>query len=533
MSDRDNSDGLNPPLAGGHLGGNAELGQHQNLPRWYPHLGKRPAYHGNEEAFAWCIDGIGRAIQFVGAGAFVGVSLIHIASVNAGCVVEIPEGESRVPVCDERIYGIKPSSVLTTYNMVIGVGSTLLLPLLGAIIDYTPHRLLAGRVTSVLFVLLMIPQLLISYDTFGLTAILQILISFMGWAQTAITYAYLPELTADESKMNDYTKSYTMFFFSAMVIYLAVVIGGINLIGKSGDDIATARFGISLALLVNIVCLPIAWGPLFKDRPAMHELPPGQSIFTAGFVQLYRTSVKIRRNYRALMWFFIAIAFSDAGLQGTGTISITFWTDQLQFTAQESGIGVLLLLFGSVPGAVVANRVTRRYDPCTSSRAALIVLTITTIVYSIVIKDPSQKLLSYLITMGWGFGVGWKWTSDRVVTSFIIPEGQDAELMGVFLFAGQVLTWIPSFIYIVLNEAGVSPRYGVASLVFWFLLSYISYVLMGSYDNARIESGRGLVTAGEIDSTTSKEGTHKKRVELRQHESATDNMNPLSDPSSL
>ena len=522
MSDRDDADVQNPPLTQ-ESGGT----QPQNLPFWYPSIRKRPVYHGNEEAFAWCIDGMARAIQFVGAGAFVGVSLIHIATVNAGCAVEIPEGETRIPPCNERVYGIKPSSVLTTYNMVIGVGSTVLLPLLGAIVDYTPHRLLAGRITSALFVVLMIPQLLISYDTFVLTAILQILISIMGWAQTAITYAYLPELTEDENRMNDYTKSYTMFFFSGMVIYLAVVIGGINLMGRGGDDIATARFGISLALLVNIMFLPIAWGRLFKKRPAMHELPPGRSILTAGFVQLYDTSVKIKQKYRSLMWFFIAVAFSDAGLQGTGTISLTFWTDQLQFTAQESGIGVLLLLLGSVPGAVVANRVTRRYDPCISSKASLIILTVTTIVYVAIINDRSQKMLSYLITLGWGFGVGWKWTSDRVVTSFIIPPEQDAEMGGIFLFAGQVLTWIPSLVYILLNEAGVSPRYGVASLIFWFVASYICYVFMGSYENARVQSGRGLVTnEGETDNTPSNEA-HESIPKQRL---SSENTSPLADP---
>ena len=226
------------------------------------------------------------------------------------------------------------------------------------------------------------------------------------------------------------------------------------------------------------------------------------------------------------MWFFIAIAFSDAGMQGTGTISLTFWTDQLQFTAQESGIGVLLLLLGSVPGAVAANRVTKIYDPCTSSKVALIILTVTTIVYAAVVNDPSQKMISYLITLGWGFGVGWKWTSDRVVTSFIIPPDQDAEMGGIFLFAGQILTWIPSLIYILLNEAGIPPRYGVASLTFWFVVSYICYVFMGSYEDARIQSGRGLtVNEGENDDTTPNESN----TSTPKHRLSSENTTPLTD----
>jgi MFS transporter, UMF1 family len=474
------------------------------LPCWFPHICGRPVYHGNEEALAWCLDGIGRAIQFVGAGAFVGTALIAIASKNAGCETEPPEGETVVPPCHNRIYGIKPSSLLSTYTMVIGVSSTVLLPLLGAVIDHTPHRRLLGRIVSFLFVTLMIPQLWISYDSFVMTALFQVATSITGWAQTTITYAYLPELTDDEYKLNDYTKSYTMFFFSCMVLYLAVVIGAVGVLGKADDDIATARLGISVALAVNLCFLPIAWGRLFKNRPAMHQLQEGQSLWTAGFIQLHKTSKNIAKNYCALKWFYISIAFSDAGMQSIGAIALSFWSNVLQFSAQESGIGVLVILISSVPGAFVANRCTRRWDPVKSSMAALVLLTATCILYSALVYEPGQKALSYFLSFGFGFGIGWKWTNDRMLTSVIIPKGQDAELMGVFLFAGQVLNWMPALVYFLINESDISPRLGIASLCFWFGASFICYIMMGSYENARNEANRG---GGGVD------GEHDKEID--------------------
>jgi MFS-type transporter involved in bile tolerance (Atg22 family) len=180
----------------------------QPPPWWYPKFRGKPLYNSNPEALAWAMDSIGRAIQFVGAGAFFATALLRIAKEAAGCATEPPPGETLIPECDETIYGIKPSSLLTTYTMIVGVTSATMLPLMGAVIDYTPYRLRVGQVTSFIFCCLIFPQIFLTEDNFFAMAIIQVIVSVVGWAQTAITYAYLPELTDDELLLNDYTKSF-------------------------------------------------------------------------------------------------------------------------------------------------------------------------------------------------------------------------------------------------------------------------------------------------------------------------------------
>jgi MFS transporter, UMF1 family len=92
----------------------------------------------------------------------------------------------------------------------------------------------------------------------------------------------------------------------------------------------------------------------------------------------------------------------------------------------------------------------------------------------------------------WGTGVGWKWTCDRLTASSIIPAGQDTELMGVFLFAGQCISWLPPLVYTAINEAGVTQRIGVASLNVWLVISLLGYCLIGGYTTARSLSRRTL-----------------------------------------
>ena len=115
-----------------------------SLPRFYPHYwrkGQRHAvYNGNPEALGWALDVMGRAVTFIAAGAFLSTALITLAKQAAGCPTEPEPGSTSIPPCDKRVYGIRPSSLLTTYTIVVGIVSASLMPLMGAIVDYTRHR---------------------------------------------------------------------------------------------------------------------------------------------------------------------------------------------------------------------------------------------------------------------------------------------------------------------------------------------------------------------------------------------------------
>ena len=82
------------------------------------------------------------------------------------------------------------------------------------------------------------------------------------------------------------------------------------------------------------------------------------------------------------------------------------------------------------------------------------------------------------------FGRRRKYTGDRVLAAGLIPEGQDAELMGFYLFCGQIFAWAPSLVFTIMNEAGVSMRIGFGLLGVIFLGALFSYFMMGDYAEA-------------------------------------------------
>jgi Na+/melibiose symporter-like transporter len=213
-----------------------------------------------------------------------------------------------------------------------------------------------------------------------------------------------------------------------MLLYLLSVVGVAAALGL--NDVSTAQLGQAAAFVVSVVFLYLAWGTLMQKRQAAHPLSADQSLWLAGFVKVYRTSIHIYHNYSALMWCYISIACGGAAIQSLGTIMITYLTDTLNFSSTENGIAILVLLLGSIPGAYLASLATSLLNPVSSLLLNCTLLVANTITAAIILKGPGQQIETYILAFGWGIGTGWKWTTEPLLASAIIPEGQDAELMG-------------------------------------------------------------------------------------------------------
>jgi len=450
-----------------------------------------PPYGGNEEAFGWALDGIGRSVSFIASAVFVGTALLNLAKEAAGCETEIPEGETSLPECTGRIYGIRPSSILTTYSTVVGIISSALLPLVGSFIDHSRYRLQAGTYTALFVCVLLVPLIFVSEETWFGLAIILLILAFAGWVHTSIAFAYLPELTEDPDELVKFTASFTMIQYATTVIFLVFMIFLLSVLGLSDDEIAAARIAQSISTVVTSIVFGWAWTKCFGERPAFQAVPEGSTIWTAGFKKVCHSSIEIYRHYTALKWFFVGIAFGEAAGQSLATIAITYLTDVLLFNSTENGIAILVMFIGTVPGALLSKYCTNRLNPLWSAKIAVTIMTVNTALAAVLLTGPGQQIRTYIIGGIWGVGTGWKYTAERCIVCQVIPKGQDAELMGYYLFCGQILLWLPSLIFTILNENGVNMRIGIASVGAFFLIALVAYFIMGNYKEAMRVAAEG------------------------------------------
>lgn len=202
-----------------------------------------------------------------------------------------------------------------------------------------------------------------------------------------------------------------------MVLYLVTVMGIGTAFGLADDEISLARVASLVALVVSALLFSFAWVLLFRKRPATHSLPEGRSLLTAGFHQVYQTTTKIYKEYRALKFFYTSVVFGDAAIQSLAVIAITYVTDQLQFSSQEVGIAAILLLFGAIPGALVGALLNKKINPIRTSASAVVCMMVGISLAATFLTGPGQQSATYFFAFSWGVGTGWKATSDRILSA--------------------------------------------------------------------------------------------------------------------
>jgi MFS-type transporter involved in bile tolerance (Atg22 family) len=122
-------------------------------------------------------------------------ALMYFAKLEAGCEVELPDGANELPECNETIYGLKPSSMITSMASVLSLCMALLTPLMGALVDYSNHRRRIGRCVAFFIACTALPQLFISEHTWFPLTICFLIMTTGAMAHMLALHAYLPDVS--------------------------------------------------------------------------------------------------------------------------------------------------------------------------------------------------------------------------------------------------------------------------------------------------------------------------------------------------
>ena len=122
----------------------------------------------------------------MGTAVFVSSDLLRLAKEASGCFQyeEIANEE-----CHERVFGMRPSSILTNIVMVVGLLSAVLMPLIGSIIDHTKYRRAVGSFSAAFMSVMILIQMLIMEDLWFVAALLQVFVAFSYTVHLCATYA--------------------------------------------------------------------------------------------------------------------------------------------------------------------------------------------------------------------------------------------------------------------------------------------------------------------------------------------------------
>eukprot|EP00578_Thalassiosira_sp_NH16_P016440 CAMPEP_0181106120 /NCGR_PEP_ID=MMETSP1071-20121207/16361_1 /TAXON_ID=35127 /ORGANISM="Thalassiosira sp., Strain NH16" /LENGTH=561 /DNA_ID=CAMNT_0023189503 /DNA_START=142 /DNA_END=1827 /DNA_ORIENTATION=+ len=403
-------------------------------------------------------------------GSFVGAAMINLAVKDAG-------GPKNT------VYGIQASSILTVASLIVGITAGVTMPFVGALVDHTDHRKAMGSVSAFIVTAAVAFQLMLSEDTWFAIFILEVIGGYFLIMHQVCTMAYLPDLTHDLTAMGHYTARFMMNQYFVQGVFTTIVIG----VGYNLDNIGTAKVGAGLATGLGVIFFGYSWIFLFRKRPKLREIPEGSNIFTTGFKQIAVTTKHVFKEYKALKWFMIALLFSpEAGAGTVLAIAVTFLTVFVKMSVVEIAVVSLVMLFFNIPGAFVSKKMCVLMNPLNSFRCAEVMFAVVNGLIAITVTGSTQKdkyLMNFYAALI-GIAFGWMFPSQRTLAVALIPKGQETEIMGLISFFGQIVGWLPVFVFTAMNQNGVSMRWGLGSVSLFLLTSCAITFLCGSYDDA-------------------------------------------------
>jgi len=384
------------------------------------------SFYGNKEAKGTNYGGIARGAISM-SNVYLANSMIHLACKAAGGFD--PEGKRCVN--DQlMIYGMKPAALISNIAVAASVLSSLMMPLFGAIIDYTPHRKWVGVGTAAVLTIITGIQIATVDSTWFVMAVLQAIIFMFYQVQIMSLFAYYPEMARDvgEERMNSFssTWSFSQFLSQAGV---NVIILACSITFKLGP-VHTSMVSQGVVMAFCLVFLSMCW-TMMPKRPHKHVLPKGDSLVFTGFKQNVRTFKKIITHYKiGLRWFLMSTIFGEAAASAVGTTAVVFLQLNLGLSPSQIGIFFEVSLLGVVAGTKLGSLVTKMTNPKISLILSELGLGVVVGCGVWAVQDARIKELTSI----WGFCIGiflgWFYPAENMFYSMCVPLNQEAEISG-------------------------------------------------------------------------------------------------------
>jgi len=382
------------------------------------------------------------------------------------------------------VYGFKPSSLITNIGTMTGILSALLVPFIGAVIDCTDHRRKIGVLAALTMIVFQATQIFTFQSTWVFMAILQGVNGFIYNVQTLAAYSYLPGIATavGPTTMIKYTAEYAVVMFSMEAFYLVLCLGIGIALGLGDNNEATARLGQGVNVIVSGLLYYFAW-KFFTSAPARRCLNEGESIVTAGFIQVFRTAKGIKNHYSSTLgYFLLAVMFCDAGHGAFTLIAVTYLAEVCNIKGQQLGFIFLLILLSTIPGSYFGAWVSKKTSPKTSIQIQLISIISFNFVAFLTMTNPEPEFLPYLYGSIWGMLLGWFYPAETAIFSMVQPKGQESELTGIFMYSAQILSWLPTLVFTIMNESDIHMKWGGMFINVYFLIALWLFQLMAPWE---------------------------------------------------
>lgn len=359
-----------------------------------------------------------------------------------------------------------------------------LLPVLGAIADYSPRkkRLLAactcigaGATMAMFFLeggryLLGGALFLISNLTFGACVVLY--------------NSFLPEIAPSQERDAVSSKGWGIGYLGGGILL------ALNLLLYRNAK----SWGLDEGLAVRVSLWSAgAWWLLFaiiplvklRNRPPAKRVEEGRSLLGAGFGQLFRTIGELRRRPQTLRFLVAFLIYHDA-IQAVITLSGQYGADYLKIPMSSLTLAILMVQFVAFGGAMAFQRIAGWIGAKRAVEWSLVVWT-GLMVAIFAVKTTGHY---FLAAAGVAIVMGGSQALSRSLYSQMIPRGKEAEYFSLYEISDKGTSWLAPLTYGLTLQFTGSYQLAILSLIVYFVAGLLVLVKV-DVPRASAEAARG------------------------------------------
>jgi Permeases of the major facilitator superfamily len=425
--------------------------------------------NNKREIFGWAMyDWANSAFSTTIGTVFLGP---YVASLAAAAGQAYPDGMARlfgIPIAPDSFF---------PYCISISVGlQVFILPMLGAIADYSHMRKQMMRLFATLGAILTILMFFITGPVWWLGGLLFILANLAFGAALVFYDSYLPDIASEDRRDSVSSFGWAMGYLGDALL-LILNLGLYLFHDKLG-------MGTAMAIRINLASAGVWWLSFsyftwvrLRPRYASKQLPKGETYFHVGFRQLGGTLKELGR-YPETIKFLAAYLLYNDGIQTVISVSSTFAAAPLI----RGGIGldqstltivILMIQFMAFFGALLWGRLAKWVG---AKRAVLISLVIWSAVVIFAyggLKGDTVVLQFFILGACIALVLGGSQAISRSLYAQIIPAEKQAEYFSFYEVSDRGTSWIGPLVFGLVNQIFGNLRPAIFSLIVFFIIGLV------------------------------------------------------------
>lgn len=302
----------------------------------------------------------------------------------------------------------------------------------------------------------------------GLAIGLFIVANMMFMAGENFLAAFLPEIADRDNLSRVSAIGWTMGYLGAMIV---LPIAAVILIASGQSDTGFRIVFAFAGLWFLINAIPTM--RILRERKAAETLPPGQTLWTIGFVRLWDSARSIGL-YRSLAVFLLSFLVYSCGM----SIIIAF-AGVIAYKYLGAGALFLgfcwLLSFVAGVGSLTTGFIQHRVGYVATVAVSLVIWILTTVGAALLPPPPADPgnapipLLLWFVGLGVGLGLGLTGNASRTVVGVFTPAHKTAEFFGLWGLGYKLASVVAPPLYALISTSYGTPA-GMAFTAAFFVI---------------------------------------------------------------